>query len=192
MWKLSRLGVVFGLVALLLGFAVGKAADLVTVDTNFQGNAVIVAASAKLRVSSALIWQTLTDYDHLADFVPGMTGSRVLARKGATITVEQTGFVGFLPPFPVSIVVEVREDPPSTITMKLLSGNLRQLSGVYRIDNTAQGDENVLRWNGVVEPDIVLPPIFGAIVLRETIGDQFRGVVSEIERRAADKSTRAP
>jgi len=43
----------------------------------------------------------------------------------------------------------------------------------------------VLRWRGLIQPELSLPPLFGEIVMRKRIEDQFAGMVREIERRHA-------
>jgi hypothetical protein len=40
-----------------------------------------------------------------------------------------------------------------------------------------------LWWEGIIEPDIPLPLFIAAPGLRETLADQFDGMVEEIERR---------
>jgi len=179
--------------ALLLTPAAVAQAAAIELDAQLQGNAVAVAASARLNVPYPVIWQTLTDYNHLAEFVPGMTASHVVERHGNTVLVGQTGASGILFfVYPIDVVVEADEDPPKTIVMKLHSGNLRQLAGVYRIEPVAAPDQYVLHWDGVVEPDMLLPPIIGPILLRDNVEQQFRGVVEEIERRAAARSSGRP
>lgn len=69
--------------ALLL---VGPAhAAQVTVHAERHGSVPLVEASAKLRH----IWQVLSDHDRLAQFIPGMRVSRILARNGNSLLVEQ-------------------------------------------------------------------------------------------------------
>jgi hypothetical protein len=81
------------------GAAIG--ADQVSVEAMRQGTAVAINAQATLKAPHALIWATLTDYDHLTGFIPGMTASRVVERRGGgVIIVEQTGAVGLLFFFP--------------------------------------------------------------------------------------------
>jgi ribosome-associated toxin RatA of RatAB toxin-antitoxin module len=174
-----------GLVALTLAPAPGRAAGPVVIDARFLGNAVEVSASARLRASARLIWQTLTDYNHLARFVPGMTSSRVVGHRDGAVMVAQTGTAGILFfEYPIDVVVAAYEHPRSSIEMKLVRGDMRRLEGTYRIEPVPGGDATVLRWQGIVEPDLLLPPIIGIIALRDDIAAQFRGVVGEIERRA--------
>jgi ribosome-associated toxin RatA of RatAB toxin-antitoxin module len=166
----------------------------IAVEAQLQDNALAVTARATIRAPLQLIWRTLTDYNHLAQFIPGMTSSRVLERHGSTATVEQTGEARlFIFRYPIAVVVEADEHYPATIAVRLLSGNLRQLAGAYRIEPVVdKRDQFVLRWRGVIEPDLALPLFITAPGLRETVADQFGGMVGEIERRGSLRANVAP
>jgi hypothetical protein len=157
----------------------------VGLDAQLKGHVLAVSAHATIRAPLPVIWHTLTDYDHLAEFIPGMKASRVLQRRGGTVTVEQIGEAKLLIfHYPITVVVQSDERYPATIGVRLLRGNLRQLAGAYRIENVpGTRDQFVLRWEGIIEPDIPLPLSIAAPGLRETLADQFDGMVDEIERR---------
>src|ERR1039457_7315464 len=95
-----------------VGVAVG--AEQMSVDASRQGTAVAIKARATIKAPYALIWQTLTDYDHLSEFIPGMVKSHVIERRGNTAIVEQTGEARFLFfTYPIEVVVESPEEPPA-------------------------------------------------------------------------------
>ena len=168
-----------------VGVAIG--AEQVSVEASSQGTAVAIKARATIKAPYALIWQTLTDYDHLSEFIPGMVKSHVIERRGNTAIVEQTGEARFLFfTYPIEVVVESPEEPPAFIGIRVLKGNLKQLDGGYRIEKTSyKDDEFVLRWSGIIEPSISLPLFITVPLMRANISDQFRGMVKEIERREA-------
>ncbi len=174
------------LVASALAAACGaRAAEDVAIAAERQGRAVRVVARATLKASPALAWQTLTDYDRLADFVPGIVRSRVIARHGENTVVEQSGTARLLLfSYPIEVTVETHAQPPHAIEVRLLNGNLRRLEGAYRIEPLADG-RLVLRWSGLIEPDLALPPLIGEFLMRASVEEQFNGMVGEIERRAA-------
>jgi ribosome-associated toxin RatA of RatAB toxin-antitoxin module len=169
-----------------LTIGAASAADEVAVTAERDGDGVAIVARATIRSPLTVIWRTLTDYDHLADFIPGMKASRVLWRRGNRAAVEQTGEASFLLfRFPIRVVVEADEHYPAQIGVRVLSGNLRRLAGAYRIDAIAgAAGEYRLQWRGVVEPDTALPLFITAFAVRESVADQFRGMVNEIERRS--------
>jgi ribosome-associated toxin RatA of RatAB toxin-antitoxin module len=166
---------------------VAAGAEQVSIEASRQGTAVAIVARATIKAPYALIWQTLTDYDHLSEFIPGMAKSHVIERRGSAAIVEQTGDAGLMFfAYPIEVVVESLEKPPAVIGIRVLSGNLKQLDGAYLIEKTgAKDDEFVLRWSGLIEPAISLPPFITVPLMRENISDQFLGMVKEIERREA-------
>ncbi|MBK8173737.1 MAG: hypothetical protein IPK66_00100 [Rhodospirillales bacterium] len=178
----------FATVGVFFATLTAEASDHLAVDAKVTDVSVAVTASAQVHAPFAIIWQTLTDYDHLAEFIPGMNSSRVIERFGTGAIVEQEGNAGnsFLS-YPIDVVIESDEYPPSTITAKIVSGNIRALDGAYHIQKVA-GAENenefVLSWNGPIRPDIDLPDFIAEWAIRQNIRDQFRSMIDEIERRA--------
>lgn len=169
-----------------LAAGAAHAATDVSIHAERQGAAVAIEARAVLVAPLPLIWETLTDYNRLSTFVPGMHVSRIIERRGSVVIVKQSGEAGFLIfKRPIDVVVESLEKPPHVIQIRVLSGNLKKLDGRYRIEpEPILPGTFVLRWSGLIEPDVALPPLIGVPILRSNIADQFRGMVREIERRA--------
>lgn len=169
---------------LLLVAAGARAAEDVSVEATRREDALEIVCRAALEAPVDLVWQTLTDYDRLHEFIPGMRRSRVIEQRGATFVVEQSGEARFLfLTFPIEVTLSSVERPPHAIEASMLKGNLKRLQGVYRIE-PQRGGRVVLTWTGVIEA-VSMPPLLGEIVMRGNIEDQFRGMVREIERRAA-------
>lgn len=170
--------------ALLLVGLHAQAAEGLSVEAVRRGDALEIACRAELEAPVATVWETLTDYDHLADFIPGMRKSRVLERHGSSVVVEQSGEARFLFfSIPIEVTLATEEQPPRSIEASMLKGTLRRLQGAYRIE-PKDGGRVLLTWNGTIEA-LTLPPLVGEILLRGTIEDQFRGMVREVERRDA-------
>jgi carbon monoxide dehydrogenase subunit G len=173
------------LAALLLGVRLAAGAQAVEVRTERRSGAVLIDATAVIDAPFAVIWSTLTDYDHLGEFIPGMRSSRVIGRHGAAAVVEQVGEAGFLFfRYSINVVVESAEYPPD-IEIRVLSGNIKRLDGRYRVEPGDRAGQWRLRWFGLIEPSVPLPPLFGEAILRRNVTAQFRGMVEEIERRFA-------
>ncbi len=170
--------------ALLSARAVAAAA---TVESARTGDMIKVVAQAAVRAPLTTVWGTLIDYERLPEFVPGMKTSRVIARKGATVTVAQTGEARFLFfTIPIDVTVESTELPHHTIEVQRIAGSVRHLQGRYEVQLMATEPPLVqLRWNGSIAPESDLPPLIGQALLRNLIKTQFAGLVREIERRAA-------
>ena len=59
-------------------------AQQVAIETHGQGESITVTASAEMRVDPRTVWSVITDYDHLAEFIPFMRSSRVVRRAPPT------------------------------------------------------------------------------------------------------------
>ena len=160
------------------------AAGEVKVDAIRKGEFIEVRAHAVVEAPLSVIWTTLTDYERLPEFIPGLRKSKVIGRRGGTVVVEQSGEARFLVfTFPIDVTLEALERPPSSIQVRAISGNLRHFEGGYRVEPDPAGTGMALRWEGSIIPDVSLPPLIGEVVMRMRIEDQFTGMVREIERR---------
>ena len=169
--------------AAVLAHASAFAQD-VTFRTARDGDFVTVAASAVMKVDPRVAWAVLTDYDHLAKFIPDMKSSRVLSREGNKIRVEQKGDIGFF--FykePVNVTLEVVEEPPTRITSRSVEGNIRALESHYTLQ--VAGEAVKLDYSGRFEPDFTIPPLIGMPIVSHMIERRFRAMVDEIQRRDA-------
>ncbi len=190
----GRLGAAWLLWALLLGgYCVPAASQSeVEVETSRSGDLIEVRARATISASFAVVWGTLTDYERLPDFIPGLKKSRVLARVGATTTVEQGGEARFLfLSIPIEVTLESTERPP-TIEVRRIAGTLRHLQGRYETEILADPAQVQLRWIGSITPESDLPPLLGEALMRLLIRQQFVGMVREIERREAARKLAVP
>jgi len=182
----SPRGFVAVLVATLLVVGVSAAAgeESIVFKVRQERGAALIEARAEIAASGALVWQTLTDYDHFAEFIPGLKESKVIGREGPAAIVEQHGEMRvLLLKFPIDVTLASTEHPPGGIDVTVLRGNLRRLDGGYRIEPLGP-DTVVLRWDGVIEPGWMMPPLIGAQLLRPVMRAQFVGMVEEIRRRA--------
>lgn len=172
------------LTTIVLAARSAGAAEDTAVEARRQGDAVEVSARATLRAPLEVVWSTLTDYDHLSEFIPGMRRSRLLQYRGSAAIVEELGEARFLfLSFPIDVTLSSVEHPPHEIEVHVLRGNLRRLDGSYRIVPRADGSL-VLHWRGLIEPATPLPPLAGEWLMRRNVERQFLGMVAEIERRA--------
>jgi ribosome-associated toxin RatA of RatAB toxin-antitoxin module len=154
-----------------------------------QGEFVIVSASVELSVERRIAWEVLSDYDHYAEFIPDMRLSRVIWRSEDGMVVEQKGEVGFLIfRQTLDVTTAVIETPQRRIVSRLLTGNLKDMSGTYELFDAPGGVQLV--HTGRFVPDFILPPFVGIIAVRQALERQFTAMVREIIRRG--ENSRAP
>lgn len=172
----------FALIAALAFAAPGAAAADVSIHTSRDGEFVTVSATALMRVDPRIAWAVLSDYDHLAQFIPDMKSSRVVSRDGDRVRVEQKGNVGFF--FysePVNVILEVHEEPQHRITARSVGGNVRALETHYDLHSSGAGVK--LDYSGRFVPGFSIPPLIGMPIVSRIIERRFRAMVEEIQRR---------
>ena len=128
----------------------------------------------------------LTDYEHLADFVPDMISARVLSRSGNVACIENRSSAGFL--FlsqEIRVVLQVEEDPFTTIEVSLVEGDMKRYNTHWDLEpaRIAGMLGTRITFSGALEPDFPVPPLFGRSMLQSSLKKTVEAVVAEIERR---------
>ncbi|MFO1323521.1 MAG: SRPBCC family protein [Burkholderiales bacterium] len=173
----------FAMMLMLAGPQPAAAAN-VTINARLQGDAIDINASAMLKSDAATAWRVLTDYDRYAEFIPDLDSSRVVARNGATITVEQSGNAAFwLFKLPVHVTFEVNERPPDSLQSRTVAGRVRVLASRYALTPVASGVR--LDYAGQIVPGFELVGRVEQMVVERNAARQFQALVDEIERRSA-------
>ena len=158
-------------------------------------------AEVELAADQRTAWLTVTDYERLPQFVPGIRAVRVLARVagGGTerLLIEQTGEFRFLWfTHPVQVWLDVTHEAPERVLARsvLPSGispersTLRQFEASYAL-RAIGASRTRLIYQARFEPVSSLLPVLGTVLVRQTVGEQFRAMAAEIERRAARQRT---
>lgn len=151
-------------------------------NTSRKGDSFVLEGRATLSVSRRVVWQVLTDYERLPEFVPGLHRSRIVMRAGNRLLLEQHGELRVLFfSVPIEIRLEVEERFPDVIVSRSVAGSVRSMSGRY--DLVESGDGTEFRYRGDVVADFGLPRFIGEFVLRSYAEAQFSALVREIVRR---------
>jgi ribosome-associated toxin RatA of RatAB toxin-antitoxin module len=170
---------------MLLLSAQAYAAEELVVKTSRHGERFDVQARAVVAAPAALVWEVLTDYERLPQFIPGISRSVVSLRQRNRLLVDQGGEARFfIFSYAIRVRLEVLEQPPTRISSRAVGGNVRLMNGRYELHPGAAPGTVLLRYYGEIEPDFELPPLIGATALRRTVERQFGAMVAEIERRA--------
>jgi hypothetical protein len=169
--------------AAMTGWAQSAAPAAIDVTAERLDDGIRIHAHALLRADVAGAWRVLTDYDRYAEFIPDLKVSRVVARNGATVTVEQSGDARvWLLRKRLDITYEITESPPDGIRSRAVAGSLRALRSRYVLTPASGGVE--LDYLGDVAPGFLL---FGPIeqyAVERNIARQFQALADEIERRS--------
>jgi carbon monoxide dehydrogenase subunit G len=160
-------------------------AQELTLETYRRGDAFLVWAETELQVDLRVAWDVLSDYDHMSQFIPGMSASRVLSRSGDTLLVEQKGeFAFFFFRQPIEVKLEIVEVPLSRIVARSIGGgSFLEMTGRYDLEKSDDGVK--ITYTGRFVPNFSLPPFLGVVAVRHTAATRFAAIVAEIQRRDA-------
>ena len=130
-----------------------------------NGPHVVVDVDCPVDAPASIVWEVLTDYDHMAQFVSNLEYSRIEASAGELLRVRQTGKASRGPlTLQFDTVREVELVPHREIRSRLVSGDLKASDFVTRI---VEVDLRVHIVNsGRYTPNIWVPPIIGPAVDR--------------------------
>ena len=177
---------IFAILAFVMS-GVAAAVDLPQLDgTDFdvrvEDDVIIVTVSFRVPATLNETWAVLTDYDHMANFLPYVDHSKVISGTNEIFLVEQNGKV-YLGPFSFAYesVREVTLIPHQEIRYRLIRGNFRKLNGHTQL--ISSGEETLIVHRGESVPIISMPrPIVVAMTKRAT-RDQLENIKREILKR---------
>ena len=176
------------LLLLLAVLAMPAPAAEVVVHATRDGDVLEVVAVADFEGDRAGTWEVLTDYGRMAEYVPGLSVSRVQSRGLNSAVVEQKGEARMLFfNYPINVTLAVTEHPRERVESRAIAGNFREMRGIYVLESR-QGRMQ-LRYSGRLVPDFFIPPFIGTLALRRHVEDTFRAMVEEIERRHHGRSS---
>jgi len=156
----------------------------IDVRASKEGDIIEVDVALTISASQDEVWNVLTDYDHMADFISNLQSSSVISRTGNTLDVMQKGTARYgLLSFPFETVRRVMLTPRSEIHSRIMSGDMMGSEIVTRI--TADGPITQVSVRSRYVPTIWLPPIIGTSVIAGQTRQQWLTLREEVLRRRA-------
>lgn len=131
----------------------------VAVETeHLEGRQRRISAQLPLPYSCEQLWQILTDYDHLADFIPSLAKSQRIEHPEGGIRVEQVGAESFLRlKVCLRVVLDMVEQFPEEVRFSMVEGDLRQFFGAWQLIPRTETTGTVLRYVVTVQPGRAIP-----------------------------------
>lgn len=158
------------------------------VDIRVELGGVNVQAATLVNADARSVWNTLTDYNQLARFVPGMTFSRLVSPPGASVKLlEQRGDGGLISlVIPDHVVFAIEEQPPARIRFRSVSGGLVGVQGEWVI----VGEQAPVRlgYRAQIRSALPPPPLLTEDYVRREISLRMSALAREAERRMAPAS----
>lgn len=143
-----------------------------------------IASSGMVAAAPAVVWRILTDYEHLADYLPNLTSARVLSRDGDTVILEQLGTARFL--FfsqPIRVVVQVHERAPDRIDVSLVEGDMKVYRARWELIPVTGATGTRLVYNATIVPKFGVPGIVGTNSVRKDIARMMAAVLLRLDRQ---------
>ena len=177
--------------------------DAVRVSVKRTGKRFDAEALLELPADARTVWDTITDYDALPSFMPGIRSCRILQREDGPrgierLTVEQKGEFRFLLfAQSMTVVVAIEHETMRVADAKAVSFDLGFLKrsaieifeGRYEILPTrgrGKAARVPLRYTAVIGLKLPPPPSIGSIAVRHNLEAQLKAVAAEVARRTAE------
>ena len=156
----------------------------IDVRASKDGDVVVVDVDMAVSATQHEVWNVLTDYDHMADFVGNLESSAVISRNGNTLDVMQKGTAHYgLLSFPFETVRRIVLTPPHEIHSRIMSGEMTGSEIVTRI--TGDGAITQVSVRSRYVPTIWIPPLIGPSVIASETRKQWFTLREEVLRRRA-------
>lgn len=173
----------------------------VKVEVRRSGRRFEAEARLDLAADPQTVWDTITDYDALPRFMPGIRACRVierrpLANEAEQLVVEQRGefrFLLFAQAMTVRLTIEhqaLRMAEAKAVSFDLGMfghGAIDVFEGRYEL--TPAGGRRTaprthLRYTAVIGLRLPPPPAIGSVAVRQNLSTQLEAVAREVARRA--------
>jgi hypothetical protein len=172
--------------------------ERVRVEVKRKGRTFEAEAVCRVQAVAATVWETITDYPALPQFMPGIRACRVvergsLGRQAERLLVEQEGefrFILFTQSLKVRLDIEHRDlriahARALSFDLGLLKDRaLEVFEGRYELQPGPNGGPTELRYTSLMVSRYPPPPGIGNLAVRQNLEAQLRAVVAECERRA--------
>lgn len=171
----------------------------VRVEVTRRARTFEAAAVCRVDAGAAVVWDTITDYEALPRFMPGIRACRVLERVAQSgsderLLLEQEGefrFLLFRQPLTVRLAVEHRGGRIAAaraidFDLGVFRGRAVQaFEGRYELQTGAARGPVQLLYRARIVTRLSPPPGIGAAAVKLNLEAQLAAVVAECERRAA-------
>lgn len=157
----------------------------VLVGVEHKGDAYIVVASLTVPVLPSDAWAVLTDFDHMADFMPTLKTSRVLKTAEGRILVQQRGTMemgALRMPFESDRIIDL--SPPGMIRSKQVRGNMQRVDSTTTFAEVPGGTR--IDYRVEIVPRLWMPESIAQPLLHSEIERQFTAILREIVRRKSN------
>ncbi|MDA0257611.1 MAG: SRPBCC family protein [Cyanobacteria bacterium] len=142
-----------------------------------------LAVQLRSPIPVEVLWDVLTDYAHLADFIPNLSSSELVMRDGQTVRLQQVGsqqLMGLR--FSAQVLLELREfKPDGMLLFEMLKGDFRRFEGSWQVRELPEGSS--LLYELTVQGCLGMPIALIEERLRDDLSSNLYAVEQEAKRR---------
>lgn len=149
------------------------------------GGVYSLVASIVIAAPPQAVYDVVTDYDHLAEFMPHFDASRIVSREGDSVIVRQRGGSSFLITKHVDLTLSYHPFAPDSAIFHMLQGSVDRYAGAWRFEGLAgEGAVDSTRLVYEVEMgNFQIPGLILRHVIRRDIGEMMPAIAREVARR---------
>lgn len=116
--------------------------DVEVTTDRAEGRERQISARIHLPYSIEQVWQILTDYDHLAEFIPNLAKSRRITHPQNGIRIEQIGTQALLKfKFCARVVLDMVEQFPHQLDFQMVEGDFKSFGGSWKLRPVTMPDQ---------------------------------------------------
>ncbi|MFM5887971.1 MAG: SRPBCC family protein [Dolichospermum sp.] len=119
-----------------------------------------ISATIQIPQPVEKVWQILTDYESLPDFIPNLAKSTLLEHPQGGIRLEQIGRASLLNfKFRARVVLDLEESFPKLIQFNMIEGDFKGFSGFWCLEPCLWGEQQAttLCYTIQVWPKLTMP-----------------------------------
>lgn len=163
----------------------------IAVQATERDGHVLLSAQFSVPVSQAQAFSVLTDFDHMAEFMPNMSSSKVISRAASRLMVRQQGAVS-LGLFTLALDSE-REIELHQMD-EIIAHSLNASQGPFSSKMQLQGQEKetLMLYQADWQPKSAFLASLGKSYLQEQVVQQFTAMQKEMIRRSKIRLASAP
>lgn len=152
------------------------------VQVDYRNGTYFASLTTTTPASPAVAMAVLTDFDHMAEFMPGVASSRIVARRDNHYQVAQRGKISF-GPFSMSFesLRQIEIQDGNRIVSRSLAGSARRMQSVMQLSPWENGTQ--IDYRIEIEPESWIPSSLGTNFLQHELAEQFNALVREMLRR---------
>lgn len=153
-----------------------------TIEISQDADGYVANVTMFAPVPPGVAWAVLTDFDHMASWVPNVRESKVVARDSNIVTIEQRGTAKFgIASFPYVSVRQMTLDPERTVHAKQIKGSMKRVESLMTLTPEDNGTKLTYRLEMV--PSALAAAALSKDFLARELTEQFTGIVEEMTRR---------